>query len=69
MNLRRHVAKNRGAKHAAAQAHAFPIGLANSVVASLKFEFHRRPGDRHIHFFGADARSASETACGWKMAT
>jgi hypothetical protein len=35
----------------------------------FKFEFHRRPGDRHIHFFGADARSASETACGWKMAT
>ena len=31
--------------------------LANLEHHHFKFEFHRRPGDLHIHFFGADAFS------------
>lgn len=31
--------------------------LANIEHHHFKFEFHRRPGDLHIHFFGADAFS------------
>ncbi len=31
--------------------------LANIEHHHFKFEFHRRPGDMHIHFFGADAFS------------
>jgi hypothetical protein len=31
--------------------------LANLEQHHFKFEFHRRPGDLHIHFFGADAFS------------
>jgi hypothetical protein len=31
--------------------------LSNIEHHHFKFEFHRRPGDLHIHFFGADAFS------------
>jgi hypothetical protein len=31
--------------------------LSNIEHHQFKFEFHRRPGDLHIHFFGADAFS------------
>jgi hypothetical protein len=31
--------------------------LANIEHHHFKFEFHRRPGDLHVHFFGADAFS------------
>ena len=31
--------------------------LANIEHHHFKFEFHRQPGDLHIHFFGADAFS------------
>ena len=34
--------------------------LANIEHHHFKFEFHRRPGDLHIHFFGADAFSFGE---------
>jgi hypothetical protein len=34
--------------------------LANVEHHHFKFEFHRRPGDLHIHFFGADAFSFGE---------
>ena len=31
--------------------------LSNIEHHHFKFDFHRRPGDLHIHFFGADAFS------------
>ena len=31
--------------------------LSNIEHHHFKFEFHRRPGDLHVHFFGADAFS------------
>jgi hypothetical protein len=31
--------------------------LANLEHHHFKYEMHRRPGDAHIHFFGADAFS------------
>ncbi len=34
--------------------------LANMEHHHFKYEFHRRPGDAHIHFFGADAFSFGE---------
>jgi hypothetical protein len=34
--------------------------LANMEHHHFKFEAHRRPGDLHIHFFGADAFSFGE---------
>ena len=34
--------------------------LANIEHHHFKFELHRRPGDLHIHFFGADAFSFGE---------
>ena len=34
--------------------------LANLEHHHFKFEAHRRPGDLHIHFFGADAFSFGE---------
>jgi hypothetical protein len=34
--------------------------LANMEHHHFKFEGHRRPGDVHIHFFGADAFSFGE---------
>ncbi len=34
--------------------------LANIEHHHFKFEFHRQPGDLHIHFFGADAFSFGE---------
>jgi hypothetical protein len=37
--------------------------LANMEHHHFKFEAHRRPGDIHIHFFGADAFSFGEGVC------
>jgi len=37
--------------------------LANIEHHHFKFEAHRRPGDIHIHFFGADAFSFGEGVC------
>jgi hypothetical protein len=37
--------------------------LANLEHHHFKFESHRRPGDLHIHFFGADAFSFGEGIC------
>ena len=34
--------------------------LANIEHHHFKFEGHRRPGDVHVHFFGADAFSFGE---------
>jgi hypothetical protein len=34
--------------------------LANMEHHHFKFEAHRRPGDIHVHFFGADAFSFGE---------
>lgn len=34
--------------------------LANLEHHHFKFEAHRRPGDVHVHFFGADAFSFGE---------
>jgi len=34
--------------------------VANIEHHHFKFEAHRRPGDIHIHFFGADAFSFGE---------
>ena len=34
--------------------------LANIEHHHFKFEAHRRPGDIHVHFFGADAFSFGE---------
>ncbi len=34
--------------------------LANLEHHHFKFEAHRRPGDLHVHFFGADAFSFGE---------
>ena len=34
--------------------------LANMEHHHFKFEGHRRPGDVHVHFFGADAFSFGE---------
>src|ERR1022692_172644 len=34
--------------------------LSNIEHHHFKFEFHRRPGDLHIHFFGADAFSCGD---------
>jgi hypothetical protein len=34
--------------------------LANMEHHHFKFEGHRRPGDLHVHFFGADAFSFGE---------
>ena len=34
--------------------------LANIEHHHFKFEAHRRPGDVHVHFFGADAFSFGE---------
>jgi hypothetical protein len=34
--------------------------LANLEHHHFKYEFHRRPGDVHVHFFGADAFSFGE---------
>ncbi len=34
--------------------------LANMEHHHFKFEAHRRPGDLHVHFFGADAFSFGE---------
>jgi hypothetical protein len=37
--------------------------LANLEHHHFKYEWHRRPGDVHIHFFGADAFSFGEGVC------
>ena len=34
--------------------------LANLEHHHFKYEAHRRPGDAHVHFFGADAFSFGE---------
>ena len=44
-------------KDIAAAAKQMSHTLANLEHHHFKFEAHRRPGDAHIHFFGADAFS------------
>ncbi|MCU1232786.1 MAG: hypothetical protein JWP63_753 [Candidatus Solibacter sp.] len=42
--------------------------LANLELHHFKFEAHRRPGDLHVHFFGADAFSFGDASV-WNRMT